>query len=315
MWGRLCYTGAMMDAWSEAADVLAPLLDGARFELRFSLGGQAAVRVLAPGGEVAARHAEPPDPVAPWSARAACGEAVGWLLAERAPADEPVARDALQRAVDRRSSVVLQRIAAQRGGMAADLLEAVTHRLRTDISALQVIAEGVLTVAFEDDERAQVRAEVGEVGADAQRRLSAVRQVMVSLHPGAAREPEPLVTLLEAELEGAGVATAVEVLGDERPATLVPGSGWSACARLLAAAVASDKRLAGAPIAVRAHPDGWEVEVGADVGGEPLAWTERSLGELAHVGMIAVAAGGSASASERDGRLRVDLTVPAAPSG
>ena len=146
--------------------------------------------------------------------------------------------------------------------MAADLLEAVTHRLRTDISALQVIAEGVLAVPFEDDERAQVRAEVGEVGADAQRRLSAVREVMVSLHPGAAREPEPLVTLLEAELEGAGVATAVKVLGDERPATLVPGSGWSACARLLAAAVASDKRLAGAPIAVRAHPDGWEVEVG-----------------------------------------------------
>jgi hypothetical protein len=305
----------MTDAWTEAARVVAPMLDGARFELRFSLGGQAAVRALAPGGPVAERHAEPPDPAAPWSARAVCGEAVGWLLAERTPADEALARDALQRAVDRHSSVLLQRIAAQRGGMAADLLEAVTHRLRTDISALQVIAEGALALPFDDDERPQVRAEVGDVGAEAQRRLSAVREVMVSLHPGAAREPEPLVDLLERELEGAGVASPVDAVAGERPAALVPGGGWSACARLLAAALASDERLAGAPVVVRPHPDGWSVTAGSGEPGYAVAWTERALGELAHAGMIAAAAGGSASATEHDGRLRVELTVPAAPSG
>ena len=156
------------------AQSLAALFDGARFELRFSLDGRAAVRVL--GGPVAARHAEPPDPAAPWSARATCGDAVGWLLAERAPAGE--AHAVLQRAVDRHSSLLLQRIAAHRGAIAADLLESVTHRLRTDISALQVIADGALTAPFEDDERSQVRAEVGEVGAEAQRRLSAFREAM-----------------------------------------------------------------------------------------------------------------------------------------
>src|SRR5262245_20178395 len=113
----------MTDAWTHAARTLAPHFGDAQFELRFSLAGQAAVRALAPAGPVAGRHAEAPDPSAPWSARAACGEAVGWLLAERAPTDESAARDVLQRAVDRHSSLLLQRIAAQTGALAADLLE------------------------------------------------------------------------------------------------------------------------------------------------------------------------------------------------
>ena len=268
----------------DPAQSLTALFDGARFELRFSLDGRAAVRVL--GGPVAARHAEPPDPAAPWSARAACGDAVGWLLAERAPAGE--AHALLQRAVDRHSSLLLQRIAAHRGAIAANLLQSVTHRLRTDISALQVIAEGALTAAFEDDERSQVRTEVGEVGAEAQRRLSAFREAMRS----PAGHAEPLVE----SLEGVGMPVTVDV--DERPFAF----GASACARLLAAV--------GGPVAVRAHPDGWAVTVG-DGAGDPVPWTERSLGELAHAGMLAVAA----SATERDGRLRVELTLPAAPSG
>jgi signal transduction histidine kinase len=301
----------MPGSWADAAPLLASLFDGARFELRFSLGGHAAVRVL--GGPVAALHAEPPDPAAPWSARAACGEAVGWLLAERAPTDEPAARDALQRAVERHSSLALQRIAAQRGGMTADLLETVTHRLRTDIGALQVIAEGALAVPFEDDERPQVRAEVAEVGAEAQRRLSAAREVMAALHPTAERPPEPLIDALRRELEGAGVAVAVADVDGEQPVVVVPGSGWSACARLLAGALAADARLAGAAVAVRADPAGWAVIVG-EPGGEPAPWTERSLGELAHAGAIVVAAGGGAAAGVADGRLWVELTVPAAPS-
>ena len=302
----------MTDSWTEAIERLAPLFEGARVELRFSLGGHAAVRVL--GGPVASRHAEPPDPAAAWSARADCGEAVGWLLAERAPADEAPARDTLQRAVERHSSLLLQRIAAQRGAMAADLLETVTHRLRTDISALQVIAEGALAVPFEDDERPQVRAEVAAVGAEAQRRLSAAREVMAALHPAAERVAEPLIDTLERELEGVGVPVAVADVTGERPQALVPGSGWSACARLLAGALASDRRLAGAPVAVRPHPDGWAVTAG-EPALEPLPWTERSLGDLVHAGAIAVAAGGSAAAARAERRLWVELTVPAAPSG
>lgn len=302
----------MAGAAADRTPRLASLFAGARFELRFSLGGHAAVRVM--GGPVAALHAEPPDPAAAWSARAACGEAVGWLLAERVPADEAEAHDALHHWVARHSSLVLQRIGAQRGRMAADLLETVTHRLRTDISALQVIAEGVLAAPFEDDERPQVRAEVAEVGAEAQRRLSAAREVMTSLHPAAERAPEPLIDALERELEGAGVPAVVAGVDGEVPAVVVPGSGWSACARLLAGARAADARLAGAPIGVRAHPDGWAVAVGEPGGGSPVPWTERSLGELAHAGAIVVAAGGGAAAARSGERLSIELTVPAAPS-
>ena len=94
----------------------------------------------------------------------------------------------------------------------------------------------------------------------------------------------------------------------------MPGAGWSACARLLAAALASDPRLAGAEVAVRPHPVGWSVVAGREAG-EPVSWTERALGDLSHAGAIAVAAGGSAAAWEGQGRLCVQLTVPAAPSG
>jgi hypothetical protein len=137
---------------------------------------------------------------------------------------------------------------------------------------------------------------------------------MASLHPAAERVPEPLIEVLAGELEGAGAATRIAGVDGEVPVALVPGSGWSACARLLAAALASDQRLAGAPVTVRAHRDGWSVVAGGEAG-EPVSWTERALGELAHAGAIAVAAGGSASASAREGRLCVQLTVPAAPSG
>jgi signal transduction histidine kinase len=291
----------MTDPWTDAAQTLAPLLE--RFELRFSVGGQVAVRVLAPAGPVAPRHAEPPDPDAPWSVRASCGDAVGWLLASAPPADEAAARDALQRAVDRHSSLVLQRIAAQRGEMAADLLETVTHRLRTDISALQVIAEGALAAPFDDDERPHVQADVAGVGAEAQRRLSATRDVIASLHPRAERAPEPLIAVLE----GAGMRTSVAAVRGEVPMALV--SGWSTCARLLAA----DQRLAGAAVVVRPDSDGWSLVAGSTAG-EPVPWSERALGELAHAGAIVVAAGGSAEAWRAEGRLSVRLIVPAAPS-
>ena len=154
------------------------------------------------------------------------------------------------------------------------MLEAVTHRLRTDISALQVIAEGVLAVPFEDDERPQVRAEVGEVGADAQRRLSAVREVMISLHPGAPREPEPLIETLERELEGAGVAIAVEPVarraaGGARPRCRLVG------VRAVAGRGAGLRHAAGRSADRRARSPGRLGVTAGEVGGEPLAWTER----------------------------------------
>jgi hypothetical protein len=47
----------------------------------------------------------------------------------------------------------------------------------------------------------------------------------------------------------------------------------------------------------------------------PVAWTEQFAGELVHAGHITAAAGGSARLERLDGgRLRVVLTVPAAPS-
>jgi hypothetical protein len=296
-------------AWTDAAAELAEIFGTAAFELRFSLGGQAAVRVLAVHGTVAPRHAEPPDPAAPWSAGARCGTAAGWLLAREPPSDDERAAAILQRAVERHSALYLQRLVAQRSVMTADLLERLTHRLRTDVSTLQAVTEGALAGVFEPDELEEIPAEVRSVSAEAQRRLSTAREVMNALRPAAPPRPEPLVDTLRAA--GAAVATAVD---DERPMVLL--AGWDACARLVADAIACDTRLGGV-VAVAPHPDGWLVTTGdAGADADPLPWTEQAVGALAPAGLIAAAAGGSAVAARaHGGGLHLALAVPAAPSG
>src|SRR4051794_4172745 len=107
------------------------------FELRFDLAGRAAVRVA--GGPVAPRHVEPVPPAAPWVAEARCGPAAGWLLAQAAPADPEAARARLQRAVERETAHRLQAAAQAAAPLAADLLERLTHRLRTDVTTLQAV--------------------------------------------------------------------------------------------------------------------------------------------------------------------------------
>src|SRR5689334_25296902 len=99
-------------------------------EVRFDLAGRAAVRVA--GGPAAPRHVEPVPPPAPWVAQARCGAATGWLLAREAPADPEALQERLQHAVDRETAVRWQAAGQAVAPLAADLLERLTHRLRTD---------------------------------------------------------------------------------------------------------------------------------------------------------------------------------------
>src|SRR5919199_416920 len=99
-------------AWTAAARSLEPLLAAARFELRYGPEGDVAIRQY--GGPLAALHAEPPDPAAAWSARARCGHAAGWLLADRAPEDPRAAQEILARAMERHTAERLQALHAAR---------------------------------------------------------------------------------------------------------------------------------------------------------------------------------------------------------
>ncbi len=299
--------------FSEAAAALAPLFGGAALELRYALDGGAAVRAF--GGPVAPRHAEAVPPPAPWVAQARCGNAAGWLLGGAPPSDPERAGAFLERVVERHSAVRLQRLAAQRAALEADLLERLTHDLRTDVSTLQTVAEGAAAGVFDAAELGELPAEIAAVGAAAQRRLSAAREVMTAL-AAAPAAPEPLLETLRAELEAAGAEIRVADVDGELPQVLVPGAGWSACARLLAEALGSDDRFAGATVEVAPHPDGWTVCAGRAGAGQPQPWTGRVIGALAGAGHTAAAGGGSAHAERlADGGLRVVLTVPAAVSG
>jgi hypothetical protein len=304
--------------WEAAAEELAGLLGDQPFELRCSLhGAGGAVRVLAPRGPVAPRHAEGPDVQAPWSVAARGGEAAGWLLAGRAPADPARALAVLQQATDRHVALARQRLARQEAALTYDLLEAITHRLRTDVSTLQVVGEGALAQTFAAAEIEDVAREVRAVGEESQRRLTAVRDVMAAHDPRARRRSEPLVAVLRDALEAEGAAIAIATDAEVAMAN-VPGPGWAGCARLLAEAIAGDPRLGGAQaeLGIAAHPEGWLVIAGAPgaVGAE-VPWTQQHLGRLVHGGQIISAAGGSVAARRTDGDgLRVSWAVPAAPS-
>jgi len=281
------------------AGELAALFGTIRFELRFDLAGRAAVR--AAGGPVAPRHVEPAVPDAPWLARAGCGPAAGWLLAEAAPDDPERARALLQRAVERETALALQSRARQASAMGADLLERLTHRLRTDVATLQAVADGALRGLFEAEDLELLPGELERTGREAQRRLTGVREVMTVLDPAARSAPEPVVKTLRAELEAAGRDATVTGPAGEQPLALIPGAGWATCARLLA----SDARRAA--FAVEPDPAGWRVVAGDPR--TPVEWTERSVGAAAHAGHIVAAAGGSAAAAAEG----MTLVLPAAP--
>jgi hypothetical protein len=296
----------------EAAAALAPLFGRTPFELRYAPDGGAAVRAV--GGPVAPRHAEPAPPEAPWVVQARCGDAVGWLLAAEPPADEGRPGALLQEVVAHHTALRLQRLAAERSALSADLLEHLTHRLRTDVSTLGSVAEGAARSLFAPSELASLPAALAEVCDTAQGELSAAREFMTVLDPQAPVAPEPLVETLEAELAVAGAEATVADGAAERARTRIPGAGWRACAQRLAEALAGDERLAGARLEVTPDAEGWRVGTAARTG-EPLPWLGRVPDGLAAAGRLAVAAGGAVRAAlDRDNRLSIALTVPAAAS-
>lgn len=295
---------------------LRPEFGATPFELRFSPSGEAAVRVAAENATVAARHAEPAAPDAPWTASARCGAATAWLLAAGPPADPSRVGELLACAAARLAARSAQGLAAERGRVAAELVSRLTHRLRTDVSSLLMITEGALRGLFAEAEVPPALAEVRAAADGAQRRLTDAREVAAVMHPAAAREPEPIADLLRRELDAAGAATPVADADGERALALLPGRGWAVCARLLADALAHDARLAGAAVAVVPDPAGWLITATpGETAAEPAAWDERTVGPLEHAGLILAACGGTArAAATRDGALQVMLTVPAAPS-
>ena len=258
------------------------------FELRFDLAGRAAVRVS--GGPVGRRHVEPVPPVAPWVAEARCGDAAGWLLAHDAPEDPEAARALLAHTVEREAALRGQALRRDVSALTTDLLERLTHRLRTDVTTLQAVADGALAGLFEAEDLEQLPGELQRTSREALERLTAAREVMRAHDPGARREPESIVETLRVELEAAGRPATVDGPSDEHPLTLVPGPGWAACARALAA----DARLQ--MFAVGPDPAGWSVTAGTP--GAPVEWTERTVGELVYVGHILAAAGGSAAVTQ-----------------
>ena len=233
------------------------------FELRFDLAGRAAVRVS--GGPVARRHVEPVPPEAPWVAEARCGEAAGWLLANMAPADPEAARELLARTVEREAALRAQAARRELSALTADLLERLTHRLRTDVTTLQAVADGALAGLFEPEDLEQLPGELQRTGRDALERLTAAREVMRA-HAGAPRAPEDVVATLRAELEAAGREATVAGAGRRAAADVRPRSRLGGCARR-----AGRRRAAGD---VRRRTRSGRLVRHRRRGREPVEWTE-----------------------------------------
>jgi hypothetical protein len=274
-------------------------------ELRYDLHGRCAVRVE--GGGVLGPHVVAAPPDAPWVIEARCGTARGWLLGAAAPDDPEGEAARLEAEVLRRTAAARERQVLALAALDAELLERLTHRLRTDVMTLATVAEGALDGVFAD-EAAAVVAELRRTSRDAQRRITAAREVM-SVLDGRTGAPEPVAATLRAELEGAGRAARVTVTGGEDAWTTIGGAGWAACARLLA----SDERWTAFVVA----PDegGWRVTATAGTAGGLAGDAGRSApgaaggsagvsAPFARAAHLVVAAGGHATAAA--------LVVPAA---
>ena len=292
-----------MFAWG--TEELAEHFGATAFELRYDALGRCAVRVA--GGDVLHRHVEPAPPTAAWTAEARCGAAAGWLLAAAPPTDPAAVTERLHTLVARRTAFVRERQAFALAALDAELIERLTHRLRTDVMTLSAVAEGALEGVFAD-EAAGVLEEIQRTSAEGQRRITAAREVMTTLEAGAGDRPESIATTLRAELEGMGRAgVPVTVIDDEEPWARIGGAGWAACARLLAAESHWER------FAVEPDAGGWRVTGAAGDSGQPIAWSHRELGALTAAGHIVVAAGGHAAAGDAAGAVAVTLVVPAAP--
>lgn len=265
------------------------------WELRYDVHGRCAVRVA--GGEVMARHVEA-VPSAPWMIEARCGTARGWLLATTAPDDPEREASRLEAEVTRRTALARERQALALAALDGDLIERLTHRLRTDVMTLGAVAEGALEGVFADEAEAVI-AELRRTSQEAQRRMTVAREVMTVL-AGERGAPEPIAATLRAEIEGAG-RDVVVVAGDEEAWTLIPGAGWGACARVLAAddqsaafAVAPDEWGWRVTATRRGDATGGGASAADESPGPAGAWSRSDAASAAH---MVVAAGGSVAGS------------------
>ena len=119
-----------------------------------------------------------------------------------APDDPEREAARLEVEVTRRTALARERQALALAALDADLIERLTHRLRTDVMTLGAVAEGALEGVFAD-EAEEVMAELRRTSQEAQRRMTAAREVMTVL-AGETGAPEPIAATLRAELEGAG---------------------------------------------------------------------------------------------------------------
>ena len=164
-------------------------------------------------------------PVAPWVAEARCGEAVGWLLANVAPQDPDAARALLARTVEREAALRAQAARREVSALTAELLERLTHRLRTDVTTLQAVADGALAGLFEAEDLEQLPGELQRTGRDALERLTAAREVMRAHARAAAGSRRTIVATLRAELEAAGREAVVDGAGRRAAADVRPRAG------------------------------------------------------------------------------------------
>ena len=264
------------------------------FELRFDLAGRAAVRVAGgPVGPATRRDGPAAGAVGDRGALRRRGRLAARARGPRRPRGGAQAARAGRRTRGRHAPAGGG--ARQLAPLAADLLERLTHRLRTDVTTLQAVADGAVKGLFEPADLELLPGELERSGREAQRRLTAAREVMGVLTPGARSRARadrgdaarPSSRPPAAKPRSRGPA-------GEIPRTLIPGPGWAACARRPGRRPAarecsnSDRTGAGGPL-----------RSGAD--GTPVEWTERTVGELAHVGHIVAAAGGFGG---RDGAVR-----------
>ena len=236
-------------------DEFAALFGPARFELRFDLAGRAAVRVA--GGPVAPRHVEPVPPAGAVGDRGALRRRRR-LVARRCRAGRSRPGGTAARALRRARGGAAP--AGRRRGRRRPWARSCWSGSRTGCGPTSRRCRrwptGRSPACSTRRTWKGCRRSSGATTREALRRLSGVREVMTVLDPESRRAARADRRDAARRARGRGPRRDRDgdrARGGETPLTLIPGAGWGACARRLAA----DERFD--MFAVGPDSGGWNV--------------------------------------------------------
>jgi hypothetical protein len=300
--------GSEEECWVVLLDALEADGRQVEAEVRYSLSGEAAVRV-AHRGTPAGPHAVPAGPGPP----ARCGSARAWVSLIPAPPPGEM-EELVVLATATHTALRLQRLREEHATLHRETIRSEVHSLRQDLATLSTLSEAAVAGQLEEP-LAPYEQAIVDSARDATRTLDwlagsaeAARRVQTEQRVPAG----PLATMVWRNHHGGRPRPDVELPGGPQPAYRV---AEHVAERILsgvleaAYAAAHDARPA---VFVCPHADGWETRVQVRGAAPPRPWRQLPDAGLHEIALAVNLLGGRSWADSDDESFDLCFTLPAA---